>query len=318
MVDRGHEYGVVNGRMTQPDWNKDWDIIHHFNSSGGNGPHQMAMKIAKELDIPSVATPVYWPPEKLMTEIKEHGAVDEQKMSQLLEYQKDWLTEADLLLTNSEAEAEKVEEYLHPDCPDQEIMYNAVDMKESLQIESFQEKPRAELDLEDAGDYVLCIGAVEPRKNQERLVHAMSEIPDTTLLMGGEVNESYADAFRPYLDDSMQILPRKLKPVEVRALISHASIVAQPSVFETPGLVLLEAASAGKPIVATENGATQEYFGDYAHYCDPFRVDDIGRALSEAWEDEENDELKEMVRSKYTYQTTAEEVEKIYKSLIGE
>jgi len=318
LVDRGHEYGVVNGRLTQPDWDKDWDIVHHFNSSGGNGPHQMAMTIADQLDIPSVATPVYWPPDKLMSEIKDHGSVNEDRLEDTLNYQAEWLVKADLLLTNSEAEADKVEEFLYPDCPDQKIMYNAVDTKESLQIESMAQKSRAELQLEDAGNYVLCVGKVEPRKNQERLVHAMSEIPDATLLMAGEVNDSYADSFRPYIDDSMQILPRKLSPVEVRALISHASIVAQPSVFETPGLVLLEAASVGKPIVATENGATQEYFGDYAHYCDPFRVDDIGNALSEAWEDEQSDELKEMVRSKYTYQTTAKKVEKIYQSLIGE
>lgn len=317
----GHEYGAVNGQLAGPTWERDFDLVHHFNSSGGNGPHRMAMRIAHQLDIPSVATPVYWPPKYLIQEMKEHGNVNEDRFEKLLQYQREWLVEADHLLTNSHAEIEKVEEFLGSDCPPQTKLPNAVDMKEVLHTETLQRNPREKVGLQDAGDYVLCVGTIQPRKNQERLVHAMATLRDkydANLLMAGEVNENYYQQFEPYVDEHMETIPRKVSPAEVRALIAHAKVVAQPSVFETPGLVLLEAAAVGKPIVATERGSTKEYFGEHAHYCDPFRVDSIGNALVEAWEAGGSEELKNEIRANYIYEETAQKAEQTYKKILEE
>lgn len=274
------------------------------------------------MEIPTVATPVYWPIKNLIQEMKEHGNVSEDKFEAIMTYQKEWLTQVDLLLTNSKAEAVKVKEYLGGDCPPQEIMYNAVNMQETLHMDSLAADGPEKVGLDGMGDYVACIGTLQPRKGQERLVHAMQalkrEYPEAKLLMAGEVDEGYINDFKPYMDDSMELIPRKLDPAEVRAIIANAKVVAQPSVFETPGLVLLEAASIGKPIVATENGSTGEYFNDDAHYCNPFRVDSIGEALISAWEDSPNKELKNKVRSTYNYSQSAKKAEEIYKSLVEE
>jgi len=53
------------------------------------------------------------------------------------------------------------------------------------------------------------------------------------------------------------------------------------SYFEGFGIPVAEAMRCGVPVVAAEATSLPEVAGDAAHYCDPFNVSDIARALHE-------------------------------------
>lgn len=54
-----------------------------------------------------------------------------------------------------------------------------------------------------------------------------------------------------------------------------ARVLAMPSLFESPGLVALDAAMAGTPVVATMFGNTRDYFLYHVEYVDPRSVQSI-------------------------------------------
>src|SRR5690606_26961532 len=54
------------------------------------------------------------------------------------------------------------------------------------------------------------------------------------------------------------------------------------SLFETPGLVALEAAAQGVPLVLTDRGCTREYFGHHACYVSPLDWAAIRQAVESA------------------------------------
>src|SRR5438309_590036 len=67
---------------------------------------------------------------------------------------------------------------------------------------------------------------------------------------------------------------------ELPALVSRASLVVYPSLYEGFGFPPLEAMAVGTPVVASDRGSLPEVLGDAALLVDP----DDGRALTQALE----------------------------------
>jgi glycosyltransferase involved in cell wall biosynthesis len=165
--------------------------------------------------------------------------------------------------------------------------------------------------------HVLCVGRIEPNKNQLTLIWALRDLPIDILLVGSIADDRYADTCKRIANDRVRFLGPQ--PARVtRQLMSHASCHALPSFGETPGLVNLEAAALRCPIAVSNRGAEREYFGSLAEYCDPLDPVSIGRAVGRACQasGERRTELQRTVATEYTWDEVAVKTRDLYVKVI--
>jgi glycosyltransferase involved in cell wall biosynthesis len=140
--------------------------------------------------------------------------------------------------------------------------------------------------------YVLAVGTIEPRKDYPGLVRAFSSIavtrPDVALVVAGRDGWG-ADAFHDAVASSpVRARIRQLGYVpdeSLERLLTGASVLAYPSVYEGFGFPPLEAMTAGVPVVATRAGAVPEIVGDAAVLVEPRDVDALAGALERVLDD---------------------------------
>ncbi|HET6566631.1 MAG TPA: glycosyltransferase family 4 protein [Rhodothermales bacterium] len=128
-------------------------------------------------------------------------------------------------------------------------------------------------------------GRVVPQKGIQWLLHALARVDaEVHLDIAGE----------GYLVGDMQALARRLKiadrltfhgwlPVEeVAALIREARAVVVPSLWHEPaGLVTLEAAAFGRPVIASRAGGIPEYaLEEFALLVSPGDVEGLARGIT--------------------------------------
>lgn len=147
--------------------------------------------------------------------------------------------------------------------------------------------------LAGTDDYVLAVGTVEPRKDLPSLLHAIDRLaPDHADLrlvhVGSDgwgtttFDDTLADLGHP---DRIRRLGRR-SDEELRHLYAGARVVAYPSIYEGFGLPVLEAMSAGVPVVATSVPAIVEVAGEAALLVDVGDVDALADALDRVWTDD--------------------------------
>lgn len=119
-------------------------------------------------------------------------------------------------------------------------------------------------------DYILCIGAIEPRKNLAALFRAYAR-----LCRGSRVVHQLVIAgARGWKNSHLFTLVSKLN-IENRVrflgyvpdkdlpkLYSAANVFVYPSIYEGFGLPLVEAMACGCPVIASDNSSLPEVVGD--------------------------------------------------------
>jgi glycosyltransferase involved in cell wall biosynthesis len=182
---------------------------------------------------------------------------------------------ADAVVTVSEFSKREIVSHLGIGPDKIRVVYNGVD-------EYFFEPGDGDpFDLPDS--YVLYVGAINPRKNVERLVEAFNRldggpgIPEKLVLIGPERKAIFKAVD---LEDSTAIVtPGYVTRAELKYAYTHADLFAFPSLYEGFGLPPLEAMACGTPVVAGEAGALPEVLGDAAEFVDPSDVDAIARGI---------------------------------------
>jgi len=141
----------------------------------------------------------------------------------------------------------------------------------------------------DVSDYVLCLGLIEPVKNQLELIKALNELQINGLMVGGFRDEAY---YRQCVRDAhrgIHFLPF-IQPCSalLRSALANARIVAEPS-FDPPGRSCLEGAFVKKPLVMVDGDWQREHFGDDVWYAASADAPDIAAAIAAALADTERD-----------------------------
>lgn len=97
---------------------------------------------------------------------------------------------ADLIVTNSLAEARLLQADANRPLPAIHVAHNGVDRS------FFTGSPQLGRSVVGSSPFVLCVGRVEPRKNQLTLARAMRSIPRRLVLLGAVIpgNERYLEA----------------------------------------------------------------------------------------------------------------------------
>ena len=157
-----------------------------------------------------------------------------------------------------------------------------------------------------AGDYVLAVGTLEPRKNLTRAVEA-ARLAGLDVRVVGAVGWGGVD------------VPGWVGRVDDEALASlyrGARCLVFPSLYEGFGIPILEAMACGTPVVTSRGGATEETAGGAAVLVDPLDVEAIAAGIGEA--QDRSDELAalglERARAT-TWQRAADELEQLWREL---
>jgi glycosyltransferase involved in cell wall biosynthesis len=123
---------------------------------------------------------------------------------------------------------------------------------------------------------VLCVGAIQRRKNQAMLIRAFRALPkDWTLVLAGSQGYGAAEVTG---GDRIRITGY-LTDEQLGEWYARAGIFAFPSLDEGFGMPVLEAMDAGIPVIAGNGSALPEVCGDAAELIDPRSEDDLASAL---------------------------------------
>ncbi|HXA52858.1 MAG TPA: glycosyltransferase family 1 protein, partial [Candidatus Acidoferrum sp.] len=142
---------------------------------------------------------------------------------------------------------------------------------------------RLELPEATRENIILCVGAIQRRKNMTRLVEAFEAVdPGWSLILAG--SDGYgADEVRARIAASRARArieaPGYVSPQELAGWYARARVFAFPSLDEGFGMPLLEAFSAGLPVLTSNRSALPEVAGDAALLVDPLDTDSIAEGL---------------------------------------
>lgn len=216
------------------------------------------------------------------------------------------LRRARLLLPNSVSEYERIVRDYRISKP-YVVVPNGIDAKVFDYVET-EPHPRYQ-------DAVLCVGRIEPIKNQLRVVRALSDAPYKVFIIGkhGPGSAAYYEMCRRSAGCNVEFV-EGLPQAELARAFRAARVHVLASWFETTGLVSLEAAAMGCSIVVTDRGDQAEYFSGIATFCDPSSETSIRQAVDESWNSVPLDSGT-VIRTRYTWSHAARETYRAYESI---
>jgi len=184
------------------------------------------------------------------------------------------------------------------------------------------------------GDYFLCVGTREPRKNIGRVIMAFAQLPKEFLgfslvIAGkygwGDENQiskiknpaSTAKRGEQRLDSRVKILGYTEKE-DLASLYSGTKAFVYPSLYEGFGLPILEAMACGAPVVTSNIGSMKEIASGVAFLCNPESVESIAGAMLKITKEDQNGlRQKSLVRAgEFSWDKTSLQTLEAYHSLL--
>lgn len=162
-------------------------------------------------------------------------------------------------------------------------------------------------------DFILCVGRLEPQKNQLGLIEALAGTDLPLVFLGPPADPEYFVACQRRADNAVFYPP--LPPLEVADAYAAARVHALPSWDETLGQPSLAAGLAGCNVVAADRPFLREYLGEEAWYCDPADLGAIRQAVLSAWEAPRTGALRQTL-TEYSWERAAIETVRAYEALL--
>jgi len=222
---------------------------------------------------------------------------------------------ADLIVAVSAFTAGQVEQYLGVPRGRIRVVHHGVPAR-GLAGEGGPELPREKV--------VLCVGAIQRRKNQARLVRAFAAMPEewTLVLAGSEGFEAAEtrEAIAASRCAGRIRVTGYVSDEEIARWYGRAGIFAFPSLDEGFGMPVLEAMAAGVPVIAGNRSALPEVCGEAAELVDPENEEELAAALVRLCRDETRRE--ELVRrglaraAEFSWEKAVAETARIYRELL--
>lgn len=204
-----------------------------------------------------------------------------------------------------------------------EVVYCGVDTKH------FYKRPTAEVKQVQSKyslpeKYILYIGNIEPRKNLERFINAYIDLkPELTqqyalvLVGGGGWNNSqiYKLIGNAKNRGYKIVLPNLyIEDNDMPAVISAATVLVSPTIYEGFGMTPLESLACKTPIIVSDIPVFREIYSADTPKFNPNDAKDITRKLEMFLQ--QNAKLKnKIVETNYSWDKTAEQVLEIISKL---
>lgn len=132
-------------------------------------------------------------------------------------------------------------------------------------------------------DFILNVGTVEPRKNVLSVVKALKDM-DVHLVIAGKAATPYAKEVKTYVEQygltNRVTFIHGATTAELAMLYQAASLFIYPSLFEGFGIPIVEALSAGTPVITTRGGCFAEAGGEHSWYVSPYDIEEIRHAIT--------------------------------------
>lgn len=183
----------------------------------------------------------------------------------------------------------------------------------------FTYQPEAQPDLPFEGfNYFVCVGSLNPRKNLALAARAFTKYKlkggkaelvfvGTTMLADEELNRVLEES--PYASH-IHFVGRK-EGDELNKILSRAKALLFPSLFEGFGIPIIEAMSAGTPVISSHASCMPEIAGDAAILLSPSNVEAWVNAMRSIEENEVRESWieKGLNRAKdFSWDTSAEKL----------
>ncbi|MBQ3271298.1 glycosyltransferase [Candidatus Saccharibacteria bacterium] len=144
-----------------------------------------------------------------------------------------------------------------------------------------------ELQLDLNKPRVIYVGRVDPEKSIEKVVEAFSlalkKVPDAELLIVGDgiAKPELEKLVREKGIEDKVKFPGRIMPPKLQEVYRTGMLFATASKTETQGIVLIEAAATGLPLVAVDAGAVRELCQNRKNglLCRPDNVRQMARAM---------------------------------------
>jgi glycosyltransferase involved in cell wall biosynthesis len=138
------------------------------------------------------------------------------------------------------------------------------------------------------GDYILCVGSIQPRKNLSRLLYAYERLRRARpkgslprLVLVGKPAWLYREILKAIDELGTGVIVTGYVPeIDLPALYSGALCFVYPSFFEGFGLPPLEAMKCGTPVITGNRTSLPEVVGDAGVLVNPFDIDAIASAIA--------------------------------------
>ncbi|MBQ1540307.1 glycosyltransferase [Candidatus Saccharibacteria bacterium] len=176
---------------------------------------------------------------------------------------------------------------------------------------------------------VLYVGRVDPEKKVGVVIEAfslvLSKVPEAMLVVVGDgvdLARLKKEAARLGVSKSVKFLGKVLVP-DLYEIYKMGSVFATASEIETQGIVLIEAAASGLPLVAVNAGAVAEVCvnGENGFLCEAGNVSEIGGAIEKILVD---DKLREKfarrsveIAAEHDFEKTLDKFLNIYRRVLN-
>ena len=219
---------------------------------------------------------------------------------------------------NSEEERDLLLRFLNCDSMSKDkfrTVYNGVQIKEKKilpedEFFSLYKIPR---------NYILQVGRIEYLKNQLNLLYALkdkAEIP--IVFVGQKHSNTYYKALRKLADKRGNVFfINKVAHCDIDSFYKYAAVHVLLSMRESPGLVNLEAASLGCPIVVSDARfiPLDTYFPNTPYVVDPFDISQIRDIVLQAYSERKQTKID---MNDFSWENVANQTYQIYKQILSD
>lgn len=175
--------------------------------------------------------------------------------------------------------------------------------------------------------YIFYVGRLEEKKNIARLVRAFMKFhekhPDWKLILGGSRGYGFENIFveiEKLRGWDCVLMPGYLSNVERDVLYRHCQFVAFVSLVEGFGFPVLEAASFGKAVLASNIPVLHEVGGEFLTYVNPFEVSDILRGMNKladrSHDDKKHAENMRSICHRFSWESAGQATLRLLESVI--
>jgi glycosyltransferase involved in cell wall biosynthesis len=190
--------------------------------------------------------------------------------------------------------------------------------------ELFLEKKKYQ-NLFNFDNYILCVGRIEPRKNNLAIISAVKLLrkelnKDIKLVFVGKTSSKHFEYTKFFLEELKENkwvhYNNYLAYEQIPSIYKYAKVCVSASWFETTGLTLLEALFMGANAVSTSPRA-REILGEFCSYCEPNDIESIKEAIKTEYF-KPKPKLPSDFKNEYTWENTAKKTLKIYNDVMKE
>lgn len=132
--------------------------------------------------------------------------------------------------------------------------------------------------------YLLYLGTLQPRKNIERLLQAYARLsPGAPPLVLAGARGWYFERIARAVDElelrERLFFPGYVADEDVPAILSAATALVYPSLYEGFGLPALEAMACGTPVITARSSSLPEVVGEAGLLVDPLNVEELSESM---------------------------------------